>query len=83
LGLIILDVSYSNIDPPPADTQTLWKTTNAPGRAPSTPYVAAAQISAARHVWGEFVQTYRTYSSVQQSLKKQIIGVFEPMYLEF
>jgi hypothetical protein len=39
----------------------------------------AAQISAARHVWEEDVQTYRTYTSVQQALKKQIISVFEPM----
>jgi hypothetical protein len=28
------------------------------------------------------VQTYRTCTSVQQALKKHIIGVFEPMYLE-
>jgi hypothetical protein len=28
------------------------------------------------------VQTYRTCTSVQQALKKQIIGVFEPMFLE-
>jgi hypothetical protein len=42
----------------------------------------AAQISAARHIWEEDVQTYRTYTSVQQSLKKQIISVFEPMYLD-
>jgi hypothetical protein len=28
------------------------------------------------------VQTYRTCTSVQQALKKQIIGVLEPMYLE-
>jgi hypothetical protein len=39
-------------------------------------------ISAARHVWEEDVQTYRTCTSVQQALKKQIIGVFESMYLE-
>jgi hypothetical protein len=26
--------------------------------------------------------TFRTYNSVQQALKKQIITVFEPMYLE-
>jgi hypothetical protein len=39
-------------------------------------------MSAARHVWEEDVQTYRTYTSVQQSLKKQIISVFEPMYVE-
>jgi hypothetical protein len=41
-----------------------------------------AQISAARHVWEEDVQTYRTCTSVQQVLKKKIISVFEPMYLD-
>jgi hypothetical protein len=39
-------------------------------------------ISAARHNWEEDVQTYRTCTSVQQALKKQIISVFEPMYLD-
>jgi hypothetical protein len=28
------------------------------------------------------VQTYQTYTSVQQALKKQIISVFEPMHLD-
>jgi hypothetical protein len=42
----------------------------------------SAQLSAARHVWEEYVQTYRTCTSVQQALKKQIIGVSEPMHLE-
>jgi hypothetical protein len=52
--------------------------------APATTDGTAAQISAARHVWEEEedIQTYRTYTSVQQALKKQIISVFEPMYLE-
>jgi hypothetical protein len=40
------------------------------------------KLSAARHVWEEDVQTYRTCTSVQQALRKQIISVFEPMYLE-
>jgi hypothetical protein len=82
LGLIISDISYSNIAPPTAYAPTLWKTPNASGRAPATTDGTAAQISAARHIWEEDVQTYRTYTSVQQSLKKQIISVFEPMYLE-
>jgi hypothetical protein len=56
--------------------------TNAPGRAPATTDGTAAQLSAARHVWEEDVQTYRTCTSVQKALKKQIISVFEPMYLE-
>jgi hypothetical protein len=30
----------------------------------------------------EDVQTYLTYTSVQQAFKKQIISVFEPMYLD-
>jgi hypothetical protein len=52
------------------------------GRAPSNTDGTAAQISAARHIWEEDVQTYRTCTSVQQALKKQSISVFEPMYLE-
>jgi hypothetical protein len=54
----------------------------APGRAPATTDGTVAQLRAASHVWEEDVQTYRTCTSVQQALKKQIIGVFEPMYLE-
>jgi hypothetical protein len=42
----------------------------------------AAQISAARHLWEEDAQTYQTCTYVQQALKKQIIRVFEPMYLD-
>jgi hypothetical protein len=40
------------------------------------------KISAARHIWEEDVQTYRTCTSIQQALKKQIISVFEPIYLD-
>jgi hypothetical protein len=82
LGLIISDASYSIIAPPTAGEQTLWETPNAPGRSPATTDGTAAQISAARHVWEEDVQTYRTCTSVQQALKKQIISVYEPMYLD-
>jgi hypothetical protein len=71
------------IAPPTAEAPTLWVTPNAPGRAPATADGTAAQISAARHQGGEDVQTYRTYTSVQHALKKQIIiSVFEPMYLD-
>jgi hypothetical protein len=34
------------------------------------------------HLWEEEVQTYWTYTSIQQALKNQIISVFEPMYLD-
>jgi hypothetical protein len=53
-----------------------------PGRAPAATDGTSAQISAARHLWEEDVQTYRTCTSVQQALKKQIISVFEPIYLD-
>jgi hypothetical protein len=82
LGLIISNAAYSNIAPPTEGGATLWETPNAPRRAPAKTDGTAAQISAARHVWEEDVQTYRTCTSVQQALKKQIIGVFEPMYLD-
>jgi hypothetical protein len=36
----------------------------------------------AHHILEEDVQTYRICTSVQQALKKQIISVFEPMYLD-
>jgi hypothetical protein len=70
LGLIISDASYDMIAPTTYAGPTLWTTPQAPGRAP------------ANTDGTEDVQTYRTYTSVQQALKKQIISVFEPMYLD-
>jgi hypothetical protein len=70
------------IAPETDDGPTLWTKPQAPGRAPANTVGTAAQISAARHIWEEDVQTYRTYTSVQQALKKHIISVFEPMYLD-
>jgi hypothetical protein len=82
LGLIISDAAYSKIAPPTAGDPTVWETPNAPGRSPATMDGTAGQLSAARHVWEEDVKTYRTCTSVHQALKKQIISIFEPMYLE-
>jgi hypothetical protein len=82
LGLIISDASYAMIAPTTYAGPTLWTTPQAPGRAPSNTDGTAAQISAARHIWEEDVQTYRTCTSVQQALKKKIISVFEPIYLD-
>jgi hypothetical protein len=42
----------------------------------------AAHLSAVRHSWEEAVLTYRMFNTVQQALKKHIITVFEPMYLD-
>jgi hypothetical protein len=82
LGLIISDASYAMIAPTTDSGPTLWTIPQAPGRAPSNTDGTAAQISAARHIWEEDIQTYRTCTSVQQALKKHIISVFEPMYLD-
>jgi hypothetical protein len=82
MGLIVSDAAYSNIAPPTAEASTFWVSPNAPGRAPAETDGTTAQLSAARHVWEEDVQTYWTCTSVQQALKKQIIGVFKLMYLE-
>jgi hypothetical protein len=82
LGLIVSDAAYSNIAPPTFEAPTLWVSPNAPGWAPAATDGTAAKLSAARHIWEEDVQTYWKYTSVQQALKKRIIGVFEPMYLE-
>jgi hypothetical protein len=82
LGLIISDASYAMIAPTTNAGPTLWATPQVPGRALANTDGTAAQISAARHIWEEDVQTYQTCTSVQQALKKQIISVFEPMYLD-
>jgi hypothetical protein len=49
---------------------TIWVNPTAPGRAPGKTDDTVAQIGAARHSWEEAVLTYRTYTSVQQALKK-------------
>jgi hypothetical protein len=82
LGLVVSDASYAMIAPATDAGPTLWVSTTAPAQAPANAGGTAAQISAARHIWEEDVQTYRTYTSVQQALKKQIISVFEPIYLD-
>jgi hypothetical protein len=82
LGLIVSDADFYNISPSTAEAPTFWATTKDPGRAPAATDGTAAQLSAACHVWEEDVQTYQTCTSVQQALKKQIIGVFETMYSE-
>jgi hypothetical protein len=80
-GLIISDASYAMISPTMDARLTLWKTPPAPERASDNTDGTAAQISAARHIWEEDVQTYQTYTSVPQALNKKISSVFEPMYL--
>jgi hypothetical protein len=83
LGLIISDASYARIYLATDDAPTLWTRPQAPLRAPANTDGTATQISAARHISEEDVQTYQTFTSVQHALKKQIISVFEPMYWTF
>jgi hypothetical protein len=78
LGIIVSVVAYEIVAPTHP-----WADPAAPGWGPEV--IAAstsAQISAARHFWEENVQTFCTYNTVEQSIKKQIITVFEPMYLD-
>jgi hypothetical protein len=82
LGLIVSDASYAMVAPATEAGSTLWVNPKFPGRAPIYTDGTTAQINAARHSWDEAVHTYRTYTSVQQALKIQIITVFEPMYLD-
>jgi hypothetical protein len=82
LGLITSDESYAMIAPTTDAGPTFWTRPEAPGRPPANMDGTAAQISAVFHIWEEDAQTYRTCTSMQQALKKQIISVFEPMYLD-
>jgi hypothetical protein len=76
LGPIVSYASYAMVAPATEAGPTLWVNPTAPGRAPENMDGTSAQIGAARHIWEEAVLTYRTYTSVQQALKNQIITVF-------
>jgi hypothetical protein len=82
LGLVVSDASCYMVAPATKAGPTLWISPTAPGLAPANTDGTAAQISAARHSWDEAVQTYCTFTSVQQALNKQIINFFKPMYLD-
>jgi hypothetical protein len=83
LGLIVSGAAYTIITPTREHRPILWTNPTSPGRAPTVlDQGKAAQLSAVRHSWEEAVLTYRTFNTVQQALKKQIITVFDPMYLD-
>jgi hypothetical protein len=82
LGRIVSDASYAMVAPSTEAGPTLWISPTAPGDALANTDGTVAQISATRHSWEEDVHTYRTFTYVQQALKKQMITVFEPMYLD-
>jgi hypothetical protein len=83
LGFIFYDAAYTVIAPKGAKGPIIWTNPTYPWRAPAVlSQGTAAHLSAVRHSWEEDVITYRMFNTVQQALKKQIITVFEPMYLD-
>jgi hypothetical protein len=84
LGLIISEAAYAIVAPTVENGPILWINPTSPGRAPAViDQDTVAQLIAARHSWEEAVLTFRMFNTVQQALTKQIIIVFEPMYLGF
>jgi hypothetical protein len=79
LGVIISDIAYKGIS-----TLTAWANPPFPGRAPAEIECGgtSAHISAAKHRWEESPPAFKTYNTVQSTLKKHIITVVEPMYIE-
>jgi hypothetical protein len=63
---------------------TAWVNPSLPGRVPVAieGVGTSAQISAAKHRWEEATTVFKTYNTVQSALKKHIITVVEPMYIE-
>jgi hypothetical protein len=83
LGLVVSDAAYAIITPTGEHVPILWTKQTSPGREPAVlDQGTSAQLSTFRYSWEQAVLTYRTFNTVQQLLKKQIITVFEPMYLE-
>jgi hypothetical protein len=82
LGITVSDAAYAIITPTGENGPILWTNPTAPVRAPAVlDPGTAAQIRAVINSWEEAVLAYRMFNTVQQALKKQIITVFEPMYL--
>jgi hypothetical protein len=60
-----------------------WENPEAPGWGPKEINGGTtSQLAARRRHLEEAAITFRTWTTVEQALKTQIITVFEPMYLE-
>jgi hypothetical protein len=79
LGVIISYIAYEGMSP-----LTAWVNPTFPGWAPVVIEGGgtAAKISANKHRWEEATIAFKTYNTAQSALKKQIIMVVEPMYIE-
>jgi hypothetical protein len=83
LDLIVSDAAYAIIAPTCEDGPIMWTNPATPGpEAAVLDQVTAGKLSASRHYWEESVITFCMFNMVQQELQKQIITVFEPMYLD-
>jgi hypothetical protein len=83
LGLIVAAAAYTLVAPTGENGPIQWVNPTAPGRARAViDEGTATQLIAVRHSWEEAVLTFCTFNTVQQALKKHIITVFGPMYLE-
>jgi hypothetical protein len=78
LGIIVSIATYATVAPAHP-----WVNPESPGGAPNEIVGGtAAALLAECHRWEEAVSIVRTWTTVEQALKKQIITSFEPMYLE-
>jgi hypothetical protein len=78
LGIIISIAAYTIVAP-----EHPWENPTAPGRVPiEIDGGTAVQLAVERHHCEEAVFTFRTWTTVEKALEKQIIRVFEPTYLE-
>jgi hypothetical protein len=78
LGIIVSISAYATVAP-----EHPWENPEALGWVPEEiDGSTTAQLAVERHYWEEAVFTFRTCTTVDKALKKQIITVFEPMYLE-
>jgi hypothetical protein len=83
LGLIVSDAAYALVVSTGENAPIRCINTTFPGQAPVViDQGTAAQLSAVRESWVKAVLAFRMFNTVQQALKKQIITVFEPMYLD-
>jgi hypothetical protein len=79
LSIIVLIATYSTIAPAHP-----WVNLLTPGWGPAgINEGTAGQLAAERHRWEKDAVTIRPWNTVEQALKKQIIMVFEPLYVGF
>jgi hypothetical protein len=77
-GIIVSIATYATVAP-----SHPWVNPESTGGAPNEIVGGTvAALLAERHCWEEAVSIFRTWTTVEQALKKQIITPFDPMYLE-